>query len=397
MLNNNELLKNCVDKRIEKIRQAMREQGINLLVLNGPEHIFHCSNFNPILFSHPLFYILPVDGEPTLLVHSLRGKHSARESVTQNILCHGKWGAQPYVDLDAYKALSKIMGNLAGKTVATDLRETDVVTYRKICTALNVSDMVNFSDEMLAQTMVKDAYAIEMIKGAAQLADKGVEVMEQCLREHTTEAEAVTEAQYAMRKLWQEKYVKYEVSGFGTHTTGIIDSLNCWVLSGQRLTSSCDCSVDIKPQLGELILTFCWGKLGGYHAENERSMIMGEGDAVRMRALEAMWTAQKKVLSMVKPGCPIKDLYNSATDIFKEFGFGNILPGRIGHGIGLSPHEEPSISGTSSLLLQPGMVFTVEPGLTDEAWGAVHHSNTVVVSDTGCEVLTHGDNGLIRI
>ena len=392
-----ELIKSCVEKRVANMKKVMKEKDVDVLILNGPEHIFHFSNFNPILFSHPLFFIFPAEGEPTLLVHSLRGKHSAREAVTQNILCHGKWGAQPYVDLDAFKALSKIAGNLTGKRVACDLHETDVVTYRKICKALNVEDMMNFSDEMLAQTMIKDEWAITMIKGAALLADKGVEVMEKCLREGTTEAEAVTEAQYAMRKLWQKEFVKYEVSGFGSHSTGIIDSLNCWVLSGQRLTSSCDCSVDIKPQPGELILAFSWGKLGGYHAENERSMIMVDGDEVRMRALEAMCTAQKTVTGMVKPGCPIKNLYNTATDIFKDFGFGNILPGRIGHGIGLSPHEEPSISGTSELLLQPGMVFTVEPGLTDEMWGSVHHSNTVVVTESGCEILTHGDNGLIRI
>ncbi len=391
------LIKSCVDARIEKMQNVMREKEVDVLILNGPEHIFYFSNFNPILFSHPIFFIFPADGEPTLLVHSLRGKHAAREAVTQNILCHGKWGAQPYVDLDAFQALAKIAGNLSGKKVASDLHESDVITYRKICKALNIEEMSNFSDEMLFQTMIKDAWAIEMIKGAALLADKGVEVIEKCLRDRTTEAEAVTEAQYAMRRLWQNQFVQYEVSGFGTHSTGIIDSLNCWVLSGQRLTSSCDCSVDIRPQPGELVLAFSWGKLGGYHAENERSMIMVDGDEVRMRALEAMCIAQKSVLQMIKPGCPIKDLYNTAADIFKEFSFGNILPGRIGHGIGLSPHEEPSIDGTSELSLQPGMVFTVEPGLTDEAWGSVHHSNTVVVTEDGCQVLTHGDNGIIHI
>lgn len=394
---NNDLLKKCIDARISKMKTVMEEKGVDVLILNGPEHIFHFSNFNPILFSHPLFFIFPAEDEPTLLVHSLRGKHANREAVTDNILCHGKWGAQPYVDLDPFKALSKVAGNLKGKRVACDLNETDVVTYRKICAALCVEEMENFSPEMLAQTMIKDDWAVSMIKGAAILADKGVSVIENCLREGSTEAEAVTEAQYSMRKVWEKNFIQHEVSGFGTQKTGIIDSLNCWVLSGERLTSSCDCSVDIKPQPGELILAYVWGKLGGYHAENERSMIKGEGDEVRMRALEAMCTAQKAVLELIKPGYPIKYLYKTATDIFIKFGFKDILPGRIGHGIGLSPHEEPSIAAESELLLQPGMVFTVEPGLTEEKWGSVHHSNTVLVTEDGCEILTHGDNGLIRI
>lgn len=394
---NNTMIMDCVAERIKKVRAAMLEKDIEMLILNGPEHIFYLSDFNPILFSHQLFFVLPAYGEPTLLVHSLRGKHAARESAMRNILCHGKWGAQEYVDLDAYKALSKITGSLAGKRAACDLRATDVVTYRKICGALNVESMVDFSNEMLLQTMVKDAYAVEMTKGAALLADEGVRAIEACLRDGATEAESVTEAQYAMRKLWREKFAEYEVSGFGTRGTGIIDSLNCWVLSGEALSSACDCSRDTRPKPGDLVLAYSWGKLGGYHAENERSMIMADGDEVRMRALEAMCAAHETELKMIKPGRSVKELYNAATDIFRDFGFGGILPGRVGHGIGLSPHEEPSIDGSSQLLLQPGMVFTVEPGLTDAAWGSVHHSNTVVVTEDGCEILTHGDNGIIRI
>lgn len=393
----NSLLSNCIDKRIEKVRETMLKKGIDVLLLCSPEHIFYLSNFNPILFSHPIYYILPLSGEPTLFVHSLRARHAHLEAVTPNIVCHGKWGNEKPIDLDSIKGLAKIIGKASSKSIAVDLEYLDCIRYRKICEAIGAESLTDFSVEMLSLTMIKDAYEIEMIKGASRLADCGIEIMIECLRSNCTEAEAVTEAQYAMRKLWQKTYPDIEISGFGTHGTGIIDSLNCWVLTDYRISFGCDCSKNVVPKNGDLVLPMVWGKLGGYHAENERSLIVGETSELKLRAYKAMTVAHQKVLEMVSPGVAINELYNEANRIFTDYGFADITPGRIGHGVGLTPHEEPSIMGTSNLMLQAGMVFTVEPGLMSLEFGGVRHSDTVLVTENGCEILTHGDTGIITI
>jgi len=393
----NTVLSNCIDERIRKTRKIMSDKNIDLLLLCSPEHIFYFSNFNPVIFSHPVYFILPLSGDPVLFVHSLRARHAHLEAATENIVCHGKWGNEKPIDMDAVKGLAKIIGRTNPVKVASDLKYMDVVTYGDICRAIEVEGMVDFSEEMLRLTMIKDVWEQKMIRGASSLADCGVSVMVESLRSGASEAEAVTEAQYAMRRLWLEKYPSFEISGFGTHGTGIVDSLNCWALTDYRIAFGCDCSKNIVPGKGDLVLPMAWGKLGGYHSENERVLAVGKISELKQRAYEAMTVAHADILGMVKPGCPIKDLYNEAVNIFTRYGFGDIVPGRIGHGIGLTPHEEPSISGTSDLSLQSGMVFTIEPGLMSADFGGVRHSDTVLVTDEGCEILTHGDTGVITL
>lgn len=393
----NVFLSDCIDGRIKRIRGIMSERGIDVLLLCSPEHIFYLSNFNPIIFSHPIYFILPLSGDPVLFVHSLRARHAHLEAITKNIVCHGKWGNEKPIDMDAMGGLAKIIGRSGQGKIASDLKYLDVVTYKSICNAIGVDAMVDFSGDMLRLTMIKDPWEQEMLRGASLLADRGVSVMIESLRSGNSEAEAVTEAQYAMRRLWLERYPSFEISGFGTNGTGIVDSLNCWALTDYRIAFGCDCSKNIVPEKGDLVLPMAWGKLGGYHAENERVLAVGKISELKRRAYEAMTVAHCDVLGMVKPGCPIKDLYREAVNIFTRYGFGDIVPGRIGHGIGLTPHEEPSISGTSDLFLQSGMVFTVEPGLMSANFGGVRHSDTVLVTDEGCEVLTHGDTGVITL
>lgn len=103
------------------------------------------------------------------------------------------------------------------------------------------------------------------------------------------------------------------------------------------------------------------------------------------------------MLPRLKPGTPFEDLYAGAVEIFGAYGFGSILPGRIGHGIGLSAHEFPSVAQRNRMPLAPGMVFTVEPGLMDKKWGGVRHSDTVLVTEDGYESLTKFPNGRLTI
>ena len=63
-----------------------------------------------------------------------------------------------------------------------------------------------------------------------------------------------------------------------------------------------------------------------------------------------------------------EELYLAAAKVYSERGFDSILPGRVGHGVGCSAHEFPSLERGNLLRLQPGMVMTVEPGLMDKTW-----------------------------
>jgi len=224
-----------------------------------------------------------------------------------------------------------------------------------------------------------------------------MEVMIDRLRHGASEAEASTEGQYAMRMLWQQRFSEHEVSGFGSSEGGIIDALNCWCLCGSRIAYGCDCPTAYVPKPGDLVLPMVWAKLDGYHAESERTLFVGSMDSFKTNVYSTVLKARERILEMIRPDVPFADLYLAGAKIMEENGLGTLLPGRMGHGIGLSAHEFPSIQKENEMKLRPGMIFTVEPGVMSERWGGVRHSDTVLVTETGCETLTKTDRGLLEI
>jgi Xaa-Pro dipeptidase len=296
-------------------------------------------------------------------------------------------------------AIKEISGDysIKGDGVASELDYLSFNTYQSISEKYKVAQIFDISTFINQLKMIKDEYETEMLRKSALLANRGMAVMIECLKNGTNEAEACTQSQFEMRKLWQARYPEYEVAGFGSSEGGIIDALNCWCLSGGRISYGCDCSSNYKPQKGELVLPIVWSKLGGYHVESERTLYVQEADDFKMKVFSAVIQAREKVLSMIKPGITFESMYLEAARIFEENGFTKLMPERIGHGIGLSAHEFPSTKEHNRIKLQKGMVFTVEPGLMSIKWGGVRHSDTVIVSDLGCEILTDTARGILCI
>ena len=137
-----------------------------------------------------------------------------------------------------------------------------------------------------------------------------------------------------------------------------------------------------------MCLPVCWAAIDGYHSENERTVMIGKIPEQYERAYDAMLAGRQNAFQMMKAGVAVSDVYAAGVAPYIEAGFGDYLPGRIGHGLGLSLHEFPSLSKDSSLVLEEGMVVTVEPGLVFAGWGSTRHSDTVVVRKDGIEILT---------
>lgn len=195
----------------------------------------------------------------------------------------------------------------------------------------------------------------------------------------------------------EQKFPESEVCGFGTSEGGMIDSLHVWCLSNGHIAYGCDCPKNYYPIRGDLSLPMAWAKTNGYHAENERTIIVGEIDNYKKKAYEGMLKAREGIFEILKPGISFEALYDKALTVYSDYGFGNILPGRVGHGIGCSAHEFPSLEKGNKLIVQSGMVITVEPGLMDKSWGGVRHSDTVLITEDGFERMTKLDMGEIII
>lgn len=375
-------------EKVIKMQKAMAEQGIDGIICFKPQNTFFLSGFNPILYSHPVVVVVPQEGNAVLLVHSLRARHSADEAAIEDIRLFGMWANQKPIANDAYSAIDIIVSDLKmkGKVLGYEGDFISLSQYQKLQDITQATKMVDVSDFLKRSRNIKDKYEINLLRLSSYLTNVGMEAALANIRK--SEAEASIAAEIAMRETWAKELSEFEISSFGNTEGGIVTALWCYSNSGYRVPYGCECPSNRVPQEGEVCLPVCWAAIDGYHSENERTVMIGKIPEQYERAYDAMLAGRQNVFQMMKAGVAVSDVYAAGVAPYIEAGFGDYLPGRIGHGLGLSLHEFPSLSKDSSLVLEEGMVVTVEPGLVFAGWGSTRHSDTVVVRKDGIEILT---------
>ncbi len=143
---------------------------------------------------------------------------------------------------------------------------------------------------------------------------------------------------------------------------------------------------------GDLLVLDFGGVLDGYCCDLTRTVSVGPPSAESRRLHDAVHAAQQAAIAAVRPGVDASAVDAAARDVLKARGLGEAFGHGTGHGLGLEVHEEPRISqrrgDAPPVTLVPGMVFTVEPGAYLPGVGGVRIEDDVLVTETGCEVLT---------
>lgn len=383
--------------KVAKMQRSMEHLGVDGIICFKPQNTFFLSGFNPILYSHPVVVIVPREGDAVLLVHSLRARHSADEAAIDDIRLFGMWANQKPIANDAYTAIGIIADDLKlkGKVIGYEGDFISLSQYQKIQGITNAPKMVDVSDFLKRSRNIKDEYEINLLRLSSYLTNVGMDVALQNIRK--SEAEASISAEIAMRETWAKELSEFEISSFGNTEGGIVTALWCYSNSGYRVPYGCECPGDRIPLEGEVCLPVCWAAIDGYHSENERTVMIGKIPDNYEKAYDAMLAGRANVFKMMKAGVTASEVYDAGVAPYIEAGFKDFLPGRIGHGVGLSLHEFPSLAKDNNLVLEEGMCVTVEPGLVFAGWGSTRHSDTVVVRKDGIEILTSScEDRLIR-
>ncbi|MBT9384371.1 Xaa-Pro peptidase family protein [Pseudooceanicola sp. CBS1P-1] len=387
--------------RIARLKAAMAEKGIDALVSFKPEHTFYMSGFNPVLYSHPVVMILPAEGEPTLLVHALRDAHGRAEGFVEDTRAYGVWSTTKTMGPTWPEALQKILGEkgLEGATIGLEADSTPMARWQQVQGLVPGATLADSSKLIDRCRLIKDPDEIEMARVAADLADRGMDAAIAALADGGTEREAHTASLLAMNTHWTHALPdSIEVADFGGLEGGMVNGLATWVLSGERMFRNCDNSIARKPLPGETVAIFIWTVANGIHAENERTVAMGPLPDARRRALETILSIREEITPVMKPGTPLAELYNITKAGLIRAGYDANIPGRIGHTIGIGAHEHFSLDGKTDVILEPGMLFTLEPNLRVPDQGvATQISDTILITEDGHEYLTKSRGGYIEV
>ncbi|TKG72365.1 M24 family metallopeptidase [Prauserella endophytica] len=148
---------------------------------------------------------------------------------------------------------------------------------------------------------------------------------------------------------------------------------------------------------GDVVVVDIGGPIAeGYNSDSTRTYAVGEPrDADVAETYAVLRRAQQAAVEAVCPGATAQEVDAAARDIITDAGYGEYFIHRTGHGIGLDVHEEPYIVGGNDLPLEPGMAFSVEPGIYQAGrWGA-RIEDIVVVTSAGAESLNKRPHELV--
>lgn len=127
----------------------------------------------------------------------------------------------------------------------------------------------------------------------------------------------------------------------------------------------------------------------GYASDMTRTVFMGSATDEQKRVYELVRAANAKAAAAVRPGVLLRDIDRAARKVIEDAGYGDKFLHRTGHGLGITCHEPPDVSGTSDAVCVPGMVFSIEPGIYLKDSFGVRIEDLALVTEDGCEILNN--------
>ena len=139
---------------------------------------------------------------------------------------------------------------------------------------------------------------------------------------------------------------------------------------------------------GELVTIDYGARWDGYHSDETVTVAVGPVSVQLRKIFDVVLEAHDRAMAAVRPGVALQDLDSIARDYIAEQGYGEFFGHSLGHGVGLEVHEYPAVSSQSEMLVEEGMVFTVEPGIYIPGLGGVRIEDMVYVTADGHRRLT---------
>lgn len=218
---------------------------------------------------------------------------------------------------------------------------------------------------------IKDEVEIGLIRDAVRIADQAYDHIVGMIEPGIEEREVALALEYFMRQAGAEK-----------------EAFDTIVASGPRSALPHGKSSERKIGEGDLIVMDYGAKYQGYHSDITRTVMLGAPTPRQTEVYEVVRVAQEKAIAAVRPGISGGDVDAIAREYISSKGFGQYFGHGLGHGLGLEVHDGRILGRRSEVVLEPGMVVTVEPGIYIPGWGGVRTEDDVLVTDSGVEILT---------
>lgn len=350
-------------EKTERVMKALKEAGADALLLFQGADIGYYTGFSIGPSERLAAALIPSNEDPVLVVNELEGELRGQKPWIEDV---DLWREQE----DPIEILAENIERLGLDSAVIGLAEDApwgwVNGLKERLPAIHFVDASNYLSEV---RMVKSQQELDWMRMASAVIDRALEKSYEGLHTSITEKELAAILGSEIRSLGGEV-------GFST------------VLFGERAALPHGEPSDRELEPGDSVLVDVGAIVRGYYSDITRTVFYGEPTDRQREIYGVVQGANRVAKEAVKPGVSCESLDETARKIIEDAGFGENFIHRLGHGIGLQVHERPYIVRNNALGLEPGMTFTIEPGIYIVGEIGVRVEDTVVCTTTGHESLT---------
>ncbi len=373
-------------RRTVAVRAEARRRNLDALVLFSPVQIFYLTGFAFIATERPI--ALVVTGDTTVLfVPRLEEEHATAEAAVDRVVTYPEYPTETH---PMHRLTEQLIG--LGLVQARLGADSDgypgIMGYRgpRLSEVLPRASVRVVRDLIEDLMKVKSTEEIALIRESARWGNLAHALLQEYTTPGVIESEVSQRASYeatvAMVRALGPEYrpLSWTSPGARAGYRGQV---------GKQSAIAHAMTTNARIQAGDVLVTGASASVGGYISELERTMIVAPVGEAQRKYFDFMVGAQDAAFAAIKPGRPCADVDRAVREFFEK---NNLMPNwrhHVGHALGIGIHEAPFFDIGDDSIMVPGMVFSVEPGIYIPDFAGFRHSDTILVTETGVEMLTY--------
>jgi Xaa-Pro aminopeptidase len=344
--------------RMGRGAQQAAEAGLTgLLVAPGPD-LLYFAGYMPVAITERItLLVIPAEGDPSMIVPILE-RPDAEESPGGGVVSMHDWtdGSDPY------EATAKLLDPSGRYAISDSAWAMQLLGLQKV---LPQTSYVSVTAALPMLRAVKNDEEIERLAVAGAAADASFLELLDVEFAGRRESEIAADLSGLLRKHGHSQ-VDFTVIGSGPNGANPHHEMSERVI-----------------EEGDMVVLDFGGLKDGYGSDTSRTVHVGEPTDEERKVFEIVRAAQQAGFDAVRPGVACQEIDRAARKVITDAGYGEYFIHRVGHGIGLTTHEPPYMIEGEEHLIEPGMCFSIEPGIYLPDRFGVRIEDIVVVTEDG--------------
>jgi Xaa-Pro dipeptidase len=363
--------------RLEKLYTAMQTAGLEAVALNPGPTLTHLTGLTFHLMERPVVMFFAPGQDPALVLPELEMLKVQELAYPAQAFPYPE---DPSAWQVAFHQAAQAL-KLDGMQIGVEPRALRLLEFGYIKAAAPAADFPDASAALGSLRLCKDRDEIHKMRRAVAIAQDALKAVIPLIKTGMSEQQLAAELTVQLLRHGSEPELP-----FAPIVSSGPNSANPHAAPSGRLL-----------QPGDLLVVDWGARFEGYISDLTRTFALGKVDVELEKIHQIVQQANAAGRAAAKPGATAADVDNAARTFIAQAGYGPYFTHRTGHGIGLEAHEEPYMRGDNMQVLEPGMTFTIEPGIYLPGHGGVRIEDNVVITKQGVECLSDLEREILTI